>query len=236
MSITRLALPGRPIAPGSLRVPAPAARHARVARVAAGDAVEVVNLAGVVGIGRLSRWEAGSCWVEVERVEHGRGEPPAPLVLGLAVLHTQAFDWAVEKATELGATTVVPLLCGRVQGGRHAARVARWQRIADAAVAQCGRSRSPVVAEPLALAAFIASARGVRLVAEAGAAMPEVGRPGNEGLTVLVGPEGGFADDEAAVIHAAGFVPLPLGQRTLRAETAALAALMLAQALAGWLR
>ena len=44
---------------------------------------------------------------------------------------------------------MVPLLCGRVQGGRHAARVARWQRIADAAVAQCGRSRSPAVAEPL---------------------------------------------------------------------------------------
>ncbi len=236
MTVTRLALPGRPIAPGAVRVPPPAARHARVARVAAGDAVEVVNLAGAVGIGRLSRWEAGSCGVEIERVENGRGEPPAPLVLGLGILHTQAFDWAVEKATELGATAVVPLLCGRVQGGRHGARVARWQRIADAAVAQCGRSRSPGVAEPLALAAFIASTRGVRLVAEPGAPLPEARSPGPEGLTVLVGPEGGFADDEAAAIHAAGFVALPLGRRTLRAETAVLAALTLAQALAGWLR
>ncbi len=116
MSVTRLVLPGAMIAAGEVRVPAEAAHHARVARVAPGDPVEVLDLAGAVGIGALARWDGKACVVEVARVECGRGEPPAPLVLGLAALHTQAFDWAVEKATELGATAVVPVLAARVQG------------------------------------------------------------------------------------------------------------------------
>jgi len=166
----------------------------------------------------------------------GRGEPPAPLVLALAALHTAAFDWAVEKATELGATAIVPVLAGRVQGGRHEARTDRWERIAAAAVAQCGRTRPPRVARPLRLAAFLAEAAGARLVAEADAAPPRRLEPGADGITVLIGPEGGFTAEESAAIRGAGFVGLSLGPRTLRAETAAVAALALAQSLAGWIR
>jgi 16S rRNA (uracil1498-N3)-methyltransferase len=235
MSITRLATPGQTITLGLTLVPPKAAHHARVARVATGDVIEVLDLDGAVGIGRLSRWEGGACWVEVERVERERGEPPAPLVLWLAVLHTRSFDWAVEKATELGATAVVPVISGLVQGGRHAARLERWRRIAAAAVAQCGRSRAPAVCEPQSLRDFIAAARGLRLVADPAAAPTGEIRVGGEGITVLVGPEGGFADVESAAIRAAGFTGLSLGPRTLRAETAAVAALTLAQSLARWL-
>jgi len=236
MSVTRLVMHGAGLAPGEIRVPEDAAHHARVTRVAAGDPVEVLDLAGVVAIGTLARWDGKVCVVEVARVERGRGEPPAPLVLGLAVLHTQAFDWAVEKATELGATAVAPVLAARVQGGRHGARVERWQRLADAAVAQCGRSRPPRVAEPASLAEFVAAARGVRLIADLGAPMPSTFAPGADGVTLLVGPEGGFTDEELVAVRAAGFAGLPLGPRILRAETAAVAALTLAQDLAGWLR
>ena len=236
MSVTRLVIPGVALGPGTVRVPAEAAHHARVTRVAPGDPVEVLDLAGTVAIGTLARWDGKACVVEVERVERGRGEPPAPLVLGLAALHTHAFDWAVEKATELGATVVVPVLAVRVQGGRHGARVERWQRLADAAVAQCGRSRPPRVAEPALLSDFASAARGVRLVADPGAPMPAAFPPGSDGVTLLVGPEGGFTDEELAAVREAGFAGLPLGPRILRAETAAVAALTLAQSLAGWLR
>lgn len=236
MNVTRLAIPGQPITLGLALIAPKAAHHARVARVAPGEVVELLDLDGAVGIGRLSRWEGRACWVEVDRVERERGEPPAPLVLGLAVLHTQAFDWAVEKATELGATAVVPVISGLVQGGRHAARVERWRRIASAAVAQCGRSRAPAVSEPRTLADFLAGSRGMRLLADSGAAPPEWLEVGGDGITVLVGPEGGFTEDELAAIRAAGFTGLALGPRTLRAETAAVAALTLAQSLAGWLR
>jgi 16S rRNA (uracil1498-N3)-methyltransferase len=235
MNITRLALPGTTIACGSVRVPPQAAHHARVARVAVGENVELLDLAGTVGIGHLVRWEGGACWIEVERVEHGRGEPPAPLVLGLGILHTSAFDWAIEKATELGATTVVPVISDLVQGGRHGARVERWRRIAAAAVAQCGRSRAPTVSEPQHLADFIAAARGSRLIADPAAAPPEWLEVGGNGMTLLVGPEGGFTDEERVAILASGFAGLPLGPRILRAETAAIVTLALAQKLAGWL-
>ena len=235
MSVTRLATPHRAITLGPTLVPAGTAHHARVARIALGDVVELLDLDGTVGIGRLARWEGSACWVEVDRVERERGEPPAPLVLGLAVLHTQAFDWAVEKATELGATAVVPVISSLVQGGRHSARGERWRRIAAAAVAQCGRSRAPAVGEPQRLPDFIAAARGVRLVADPAAAPTGEIRVGSDGITVLVGPEGGFIDEESAAIRAADFTGLSLGPRTLRAETAAVAAIVLAESLAGWL-
>jgi len=236
MSATRLSIPGHPITLGPTLVEPKAAHHARVARVAPGDVVELLDLDGAVGIGRLARWEGSACWVEVERVERERGEPPAPLVLGLAVLHTQSFDWAVEKATELGATAFVPVISGLVQGGRHSTRVERWRRIAAAAVAQCGRSRAPAVSEPQCLADFLASSRGMRLLADPAAAPPEWLEVGGDGITVLVGPEGGFTDEERAAILASGFAGLLLGPRILRAETAAVAALTLAQSLAGWVR
>ncbi len=235
MSVTRLVLPGLPLSMGEVAVPAAVARHARVARVAAGEAIELLDLAGTVGIGRLVSWEGTTCRVAVEALERERGEPPAPLVLGLAVLHTQAFDWAVEKATELGVTTLVPVLCERVQGGAHDRRTERWQRLAVAAVAQCGRSRAPRVAEPLALATFVDRAGGVRVVADPDAPGSPLGAPGGDGVTVLVGPEGGLTPAELETARAAGFVGLRLGTRTLRAETAAVAALAVIQARIGWL-
>lgn len=236
MSITRLVVAGARLSLGRLLIPAASARHARVARVHPGDIVEVLNLTGDVGTATLAAWERGACWVEVVSVESGGGEPPAPLVLALAVLQAQAFDWAVEKATELGVTRVVPVICERVQRGGHARRVPRWRRIAEAAVAQCGRSRAPEIAEPEELASVVRHGAGVRYVADRDAGAPALVAVSAAGITVLVGPEGGFTESERGEIGCAGFVGLPLGPRILRAETAAVAALALAQSIAGWLR
>jgi len=236
MSITRLVVVGVKLSPGRMLIPPASARHAEVARVRPGEAVEVLNLTGDVGTATLAAWERGACWVEVAGVESGRGEPPAPLVLALAVLQSQAFDWAVEKATEMGATRVVPVICERVQRGSHARRVPRWRRIAEAAVAQCGRSRAPEIAEPEELAAFVRHGAGVRYVADRGAEAPAPVEASAAGITALVGPEGGFTESERDEIGRAGFVGLPLGPRILRAETAAVVALTLVQSIAGWLR
>ncbi len=232
MSVTRLVLRGAELAPGELLVPAEVARHARVARVEPGEPIELLDLAGGVAVGTLLRWEGGTCRVRVELVERERGEPPAPVVLGVGVLQTAAFDWLVEKATELGATEIVPLLTARVQGRRHDARIDRWRRIAEAAVAQCGRSRPPAIAEPRPLDAFLVRSAGVRLLAEEDAPSTETAAASAAGLTLLVGPEGGLTADEIAAAHRAAFTGLPLGPRTLRAETAALALLAVAQHMA----
>jgi len=233
MSLTRLLLPGRPIVAGRQRVPPEVARHAVVNRVGPGDLVELCDLAGTVGIARVLAWQGKACEVEVVEIVSGRGELPVPVVLALAVLHSQAFDWAVEKATELGVSEIVPVLTARVQGTRHEGRVERWQRIADAAVSQCGRSLAPAVRAPQPLQVVIDSRSSfTRLVADPVAvALPAL--PAERGILVLIGPEGGFDDDECDRIRAAGFAGLPLGSRTLRAETAAVAALSVAQALAG---
>jgi 16S rRNA (uracil1498-N3)-methyltransferase len=235
MSPTRLVVRDARIEPGEMLIPVGSSHHARVTRVVAGEAVEVLDLAGSIGVGRFVGWEGRRGRVGIDEVLHGRGEPPAPLVLALGVLHTDAFAWAVEKATELGATRVVPLLSERVQGRAHVDRSGRWRRVAEAAVAQCGRSRAPVIDEPTPLGRLLGASIGLRLVADPEAAPPAVrGEAARDGIVVLVGPEGGFSDEERAEVAAAGLRGMPLGPRTLRAETAAVAALVLAQRLAGW--
>lgn len=234
--VTRLIVSGGPLRPGVLVVPKDAARHAWVARVRPGERLEVLNLQGAVASAVLVGWQQGACVVEIGEVERERGEPPGPLVLALGVLHTEAFSWAVEKATELGATAIQPVLCARVQRRDHRARGARWQRIAAAAVAQCGRSRCPEVLQPRPLAEVCSAAVGARWFADFEPEGERVVKGDSAaGATVLVGPEGGFTADEVQRVRAAGFSGLWLGPRTLRAETAALAALVLAQQRLGWL-
>lgn len=235
MSTTRLLWPGSALCPGECLVPEDVARHARVTRLGPGEPVELLDLRGAVAIGRFLGWRGTGCAVEVETVVHERGEPPAPLVLGLAILHTDAFAWAVEKATELGVTAVVPVLTTRVQGRRHEARVERWQRVADAAVAQCGRSRAPRLEAPEPLLAFLRRPASLRLVAEPGSRGFRDVVVDQAGAAVLVGPEGGLLEAEVCAAQDAGFGCLPLGPRTLRAETAAVVALTLTQRIAGWL-
>ncbi len=235
MSVTRLVWRGADLRLGEHNLPAAVARHARVTRVGVGEAIELLNLEGVVGVGRVLAWRKEECVVVLESLLWERGEPPASLTLGLGVLHTQAFDWAVEKATELGVTRIVPVLASRVQGRRHEARVERWQRIAEAAVAQSGRSRAPLLTSPETLDLFLERPAGLRLLADPGGSGPSDWTGSGAGIAVLVGPEGGLVGAELEAASAAGFERLGLGPRTLRAETAALAALALAQQGAGWL-
>jgi 16S rRNA (uracil1498-N3)-methyltransferase len=201
-----------------------------------GEPIEVLDLAGTVAVATFCAFRPdGSCEVEIKELVRERGEPPVPVTLALAILHTQAFDWAVEKATELGATRIQPLYTERVQGRKHEQRVARWQRIAEAAVAQCGRSRPPAVCPPLPLREFLAAVEGAVFVADPRAQwVPHWDPVPPAGVTVVVGPEGGFTEGEKELMAQAGATGLFLGPRTLRAETAAVVALSLVQAQLGW--
>ncbi|HPC82783.1 MAG TPA: RsmE family RNA methyltransferase [Thermoanaerobaculaceae bacterium] len=235
MTVTRLVWRGSALAAGDHLLPAAVSHHARVARVGPGEPVEVLDLDGTVGEGVLLGWEGRRARLRIDHLCRERGEPPGALVVGLGVLHTQAFDWAVEKLTELGATRIVPLLCERVQGRRHELRIERWRRLSDAAVAQCGRSRPAAIDRVTALEEFLGGAPGVRLVADFGAGPLPTAPVPVPGVSILVGPEGGFTPSELAAAAAAGFLPLGLGPRTLRAETAAVGAVAVACAWAGWL-
>ena len=203
--------------------------HLRVRRAHEGERVALRDGAGLVGIGRIAI--VGKAWeVEIENAErHAR---PAALTLAVGAGDRERFGWLVEKAVELGATRIVPLVTARA--GDVATRVRdshieKLRRQALEATKQCGAAWAVEVAEPAALAAFIErneierNEPGLRWLADATGDAPPATLDG-VAVTIVIGPEGGLDDQERAALLGAGFRPLALAAHTLRFETAALAA------------
>jgi 16S rRNA (uracil1498-N3)-methyltransferase len=172
----------------------------------------------------------------LEKIE--AAEPVAHTVLFAALIKFERFEWLLEKATELGVEEVTPVQTERSEKGlEHAAqkRLLRWKRIAREASEQSRRARLPSIALPIELADALRTGTGHRyLLEEAGAmpilgVLPEARQPGDR-VALLAGPEGGWTDRERVAIQAAGWAPVSLGQRILRTETAAIAALAILNA------
>jgi 16S rRNA (uracil1498-N3)-methyltransferase len=225
---------GEALAAGrSVELPPGTARHVQVLRLQPGSAITLFDGRG--GEYRAIVERMGRSDVQVLVAEHRSVEREARRAIHLAVgmPANERMDWLVEKATELGAASIQPLLAQRsvvrLSGDRAARRQAHWQGVAIAACEQCGRNRVPAIHEPAELAAWLrgdGGHHGMRWLlslepdaADAGA------EAGNEPWTLLSGPEGGLTVDEEAAARAAGFRPLSLGPRVLRAETAPLMAL-----------
>ena len=154
--------------------------------------------------------------------------------LAFAPVKRTQTDWLVEKATELGVAKLIPVITHRtvVERVKHE----RLQSIAIEAAEQCGRTRLPEIAEPVSLAHFLGGDHGDRTLYFAdengGEPAAQAFKPGP--ATILTGPEGGFTDDERARVRTSPeAVPISLGPRILRAETAALAALAVFMTVAG---
>jgi 16S rRNA (uracil1498-N3)-methyltransferase len=183
-----------------------------------------------------------------EEVSAARPESSLRLALAVALLKGEKFDLVVQKATELGVSGIVPLLTKQAdvrlrdeQDG--ARRRTRWQRIALESAKQSGRALVPTIAAPRRFASLMASAESggwrVMFTEREGcgllAAIERAGA-GVAAATALVGPEGGWADEEITQARDAGWSLVTLGGRTLRAETAAIAITALLQHLLGDLR
>jgi 16S rRNA (uracil1498-N3)-methyltransferase len=168
----------------------------------------------------------------VERKTHGPESIPDVWLVFAPVKRAQT-DWLVEKATELGAARLVPVITQRTIAER--VRLDRLESIAIEAAEQCGRTRVPQIVEPMPLRRFIEEidpARHLYFADESGG--DAVAATFAEGpAAILVGPEGGFTEEERAFVRASGASPISLGPRILRAETAALAALAAFMAVAG---
>ena len=153
--------------------------------------------------------------------------------LAFAPVKRAQTDWLVEKATELGAARLIPVMTQRTIAER--VRIERLENIAIEAAEQCGRTRVPQIAEPVPLKRFIEEVDPTRhfYFADEGGGDP-VSTTFVEGpAVILTGPEGGFTEDESAFVRGSGATPVSLGPRILRAETAALAALAAFMAIAG---
>lgn len=154
--------------------------------------------------------------------------------LAFAPVKRAQTDWLIEKATELGAARLIPVMTQRTVAER--VKLERLEAIAIEAAEQCGRTRLPEIAQPLTLKQLLAERdadRRLYFADEGGGDSPaDAFEPGP--ALLLTGPEGGFTDEERRIVRAApGAVPISLGPRILRAETAALAALAVYMAAAG---
>jgi 16S rRNA (uracil1498-N3)-methyltransferase len=154
------------------------------------------------------------------------------------------MDWIVEKAIELGVHRIVTIAATRsvlrLSGDRLAKRLVHWQRIARAACEQCQRNRVPEIEAPVSLREWLAasSSSGECVMGQPDAALrlPEwlSARPALSAVSILVGPEGGWSEEEREAAKGHGVTPLKMGSRILRTETAGLALIATVSALAGW--
>jgi 16S rRNA (uracil1498-N3)-methyltransferase len=152
--------------------------------------------------------------------------------LAFAPVKRAQTDWLVEKATELGAARLVPVMTRRTVAER--VKLERLEAIAIEAAEQCGRTRLPTIDAPVPLARLLEGSDRKLYFADEAGGEPAASAFAPPPATILVGPEGGFADEERARIRASrNAVPISLGPRILRAETAALAALAAYMAVAG---
>jgi 16S rRNA (uracil1498-N3)-methyltransferase len=164
------------------------------------------------------------------------GEPPVALAVFLPLIRPERFEWALQKCVELGAARLVPVACARsLPADRADARkLERWRRIVREAAEQSCRGRLPELEEPVPFAEACARASAADLAVilwerEAppltGALRSRVAAGATPGsVAMLSGPEGGVTDEELKAAEACGIMPVSLGPRVLRAETAPIAA------------
>ncbi len=171
-----------------------------------------------------------------------RAESSLRIVLGMALLKSSKFDWLLQKATELGVSEVLPFSSSRVIPRREEeqsrARLARWEKIVAQAARQCGRSLLPRVHPPRSFEEVLQKDReeATKIFLwekEETRTLSDALTEANPEIFFLVGPEGGFSDPEALRAQEAGFRPVRLGPRILRAETAAIAGVALLQFIRG---
>ena len=221
-------------------------RHLRdVLRLRKGDEAFVFDGEGKEFRAAISEVERQAATLRInEEVSPASPESPLRFTLAVALLKGEKFDVVVQKATELGISTVVPLITLRADVRIHnpedaQRKQARWQRLALEAAKQCGRARLMKIAEPISFDKFVARDAGdeLRLMfSERGGNSLADRMAERSSVTAIVGAEGGWTDEEIERARAAGWRIVTLGGRTMRAETAAIAVAALIQHALGDLR
>ncbi len=221
-------------------LPAAAARHvAQALRMRRGDALALFPGTGGEFEATIIRIDRHGVVVRVERFVEVEREPVRPVMLVQAMIAAEMMDFVVRKAVELGASAIVPVQAARSQGlapERASRRTLHWRQIAIAACEQCGRNRVPPVAPVVAWSDWLAAVGdGQAPIAildhEAAHSLASLSAE-SAPRTLVVGPEGGFTREELGAARGRGAIPVHLGPRVLRAETAALAALAIVGAVA----
>jgi 16S rRNA (uracil1498-N3)-methyltransferase len=223
------------------------AHLSRVLRLRPGDSIRVFDDSGWEHEAVIDSLNRSKGEIKILRSYQTKRESTVSVTLAVGLTKGEKIDFVVEKATELGVQRIVPFASSyavpKLDSDKIIKRTERWQKIAVSAAKQCGRARVPEIL-PLCDYPWLISQpwpQTLKLLfweQESDQSLHQVyqNHPEAEAVLVAVGPEGGFTVDEAQAARARGFEPVQIGRRILRAETAAIAALALAQFLWGDLK
>jgi 16S rRNA (uracil1498-N3)-methyltransferase len=199
--------------------------HARVLRLREGEEVEVFDGHGAIAIARVVN---PTTLHVLSRIDSR--ESPLAIDLAMAIINLDKFELVLQKATELGVRSIIPLVTERVEirPERYRGKAERWEKIVYEAAKQSGRGVIPRVEAPEEFETALNRANKIFFDADAvsAAACP----PSLDSVTLFIGPEGGWTDNEIALALARECVIERLGPRRLRAETAAIAACVVVEA------
>ncbi|MXS85841.1 16S rRNA (uracil(1498)-N(3))-methyltransferase [Nitrosomonas sp. HPC101] len=223
---------------------------AQVLRLRQGDRVTLFDGTGGEFFGYIAQISKSACVVKIEHYQPIERESPLRITLAQAVCANEKMDWIIQKAVEQGIVRIQPLITGRtlvrLTEERARKRGLHWQKIIISACEQCGRNRIPQLLPAIPLSHWLEkklmrkqknnnpSGHDIILSPVARLRLTELSPPeSGESITLLTGPEGGFTEEETGAVLHAGFIPIRLGNRILRTESAALAAIAAAQTLWG---
>lgn len=194
----------------------------RVVRLRVGEEVELFDRAGKAARGVVAALERERAVITAGEVLPSR-ESPLAVRLAMAVIQLEKFELVLQKTTELGVGSFVPLVTERVElrPERYANKRERWEKIVFEAVKQSGRAAIPPIEEPAPFASVV-QRPGAKILFDADAEPSPIASL--DEVTLLIGPEGGWSDDELRLAREHGCLFQRLGPRRLRAETAAIAA------------
>ena len=241
MRLTRIFVDQTLVSGKGVGLPEQAGLHlTRVLRLAPGAPLTLFDGTGGEYAGTLER-DGKKFWARVGAHDPVERESPLAITLLQGVARGERMDLIVQKATELGVARILPVLAERsvvkIDGAQRARKLEHWRAVAVAACEQCGRNRVPEVDEPSSLSEAFAKlapdARLCLLAADAAQPLVEIAADASRPIALLIGPEGGLADNERKFAEANGFGAYRIGPRILRTETAGLSALAALQSVAG---
>ncbi|MES2997755.1 MAG: 16S rRNA (uracil(1498)-N(3))-methyltransferase [Pseudomonadota bacterium] len=213
-----------------------AAHHLiRVLRLSVGREFILFNGEGGEFSAKIISCKKASVSIQVGEYNEVNRESPLQIILGQAVIRSEKMDYTLQKAVELGVSHLIPLLSERsspkLSVERWEKRLRHWQAIIVAACEQSGRTRIPSISRPILFELAINEIKAdihVILMPDAGKTIQQL-MVSTTRIAALVGPEGGWSETESKIAIAAGYVPIQLGPRILRTETAGVVAMALFQ-------
>jgi len=219
---------------GTARLSEEEARHlSQVLRLRAGDEIAVFDGSGLEFVARVEQIARGGALVRLLDPRTPAPEPAVRLTLAQAALKGEKMDDVVRDATMMGVSAIEPLVTEHTAAHLKPGRAPeRWRRIAIASVKQCGRAVVPNVGDGTSLHDWLARDRSAERILLVEPSSPVAGHPASTlgstrpaSATILIGPEGGWSVAEIESAVAAGYVPITLGRRTLRADAVPIVAL-----------